>query len=410
MYALRARHCFDGTRFVDGGATVLVDDGRILGVEAFGSPVPDGCEVTTYDGTLLPGLVDAHVHLVADSGPNALDRVAGYSDAELDGVVSEALRRQLAAGVTTVRDLGDRRFNVVDRRDRQRSGSASEPRIVASGPPVTTPGGHCGSLGGEVAGADQIRASVRERLDHHVDVVKVMASGGLNTPGTDALRTQYSDDDLRLLVDSAHDAGLPVTAHAHGTPAVQQALAAGVDGIEHCSCATDRGFGDADDALLETLGRSDVVVCPTLGADPRAMSTPPPRLQAMAARMGTTVQQMFRDRCLFIGRLSRAGVRIVSGVDAGIQPPKAHGTLPFAVADLVDAGLSVADAVATATSQSADACGLQGTTGRLARGCDADLLVVAGDLSQDVTALNRPEAVHRGGVEIGPGARGRLLT
>lgn len=144
----------------------------------------------------------------------------------------------VAAGVTTVRDLGDRDFCVVERRDRQRTGSGLEPTIVASGPPITSVGGHCHFLGGEVAGADAILRAVAVRADRGVDAVKVMASGGVNTPGTDVLATQVRAEELCLVVDRAHDASLPVTAHAHGTPAVEQAIAAGVDGIEHCSCVT----------------------------------------------------------------------------------------------------------------------------------------------------------------------------
>jgi imidazolonepropionase-like amidohydrolase len=392
MYAIRARCAFDGSRFLPGGATVIVDEGRIRGVEAFGIELPDGCDVTMYDGTLLPGLIDMHVHLVTDSGPNALDRVAGYSEEELDAVVTEGLRRQLAAGVTTVRDLGDRGYAVVERRDRQRSVASIEPRIVAFGPPVTSPAGHCHYLGGEVSGADGLRAAVRERVGRGADGVKVMASGGINTPGTDVLRTQFTDEELRLLVDVAHTAGVPVTAHAHGTPAVRQALASGVDGIEHCSCVTEQGFGDADDALIVALADSGVAVCPTLGLDPSRMGEPPPAFRAMLERFGTTTQKLLQDRGAFVARLHRAGVRIVSGVDSGIQPPKAHGTLPFAVIELATAGIPVTEALATATSAAATACGLD-RTGRLAPGFDADLLVVKGDLSQDVSALHRPESV-----------------
>lgn len=394
MYAVRATSCFDGTGFVAGGATVLIEDGRVLGLEPFGYEVPEGCEVTAYDGTLLPGLIDVHTHLVTDSGPNALDRVPGYSTDEQDAVVAESLRRQLSAGVTTVRDLGDRDFAVVDRRP---GGAVVEPRVVAYGPPVTSPFGHCHFLGGEVAGPEAIRAAVRERVERGADGVKVMASGGVSTPGTDVLLTQFSDEDLRLLVDETHAAGLPITAHAHGTPSVRQALSAGVDGIEHCSCVTDRGFGDADDALVEALAASGVAVCPTMGLDMGAASEPPPAIRAMMARFGTTAADMVRGRNAFVARLHAAGVWIVSGVDSGIQPAKGHGTLPFALAELVDAGLSAAQALVTATSGAAPACRLDGVTGRLAPEHDADLLVVDGDLEHDIRALHRPLAVHRAG-------------
>jgi imidazolonepropionase-like amidohydrolase len=153
VYAVRAGACFDGERFVAGGATVLVDGGRIVGVEPAGYDLPSDCPVRVYDAaTVLPGLIDTHVHLVTDSGPMALDRVAGYTGEEIEAVVTEALRRHLAAGVTTVRDLGDRNFNVVDRRDAQRARDDGLPWIVASGPPVTTLGGTAGTSAGRLPG------------------------------------------------------------------------------------------------------------------------------------------------------------------------------------------------------------------------------------------------------------------
>jgi imidazolonepropionase-like amidohydrolase len=168
----------------------------------------------------------------------ALERAAGYSPVEIDTVVVESLRRQLAAGVTTVRDLGDRQFSVVARRDAQRHVDDGLPWIVASGPPITTPGGHCGYLGGEVSGSDEIVVAVRERVERRVDVVKVMASGGMVTTGSDVFNPQFSIEELRLLVEQAHAAGLPVTAHAHAAAAVDQAVDVGVEGIEYASYVT----------------------------------------------------------------------------------------------------------------------------------------------------------------------------
>ena len=131
--------------------------------------------------------------------------------------------------------------NVVERRDAQRQVDDALPWIVASGPPITTPGGHCGYLGGEVSGADEIVAAVRERVERRVDVVKVMASGGMATTGSDVFVPQFLIEELRLLVEQAHAAGLPVTAHAHSAAAVDQGVAAGVEGIEHASSPCNRG-------------------------------------------------------------------------------------------------------------------------------------------------------------------------
>ncbi len=409
MYAVRARHCFDGTRFVPGGATVLVEGHRVVGVEPAGHEVPSDVQVTRVDGTLLPGLVETHVHLVTDSGPAALDRVAGRTSEQLDDVVTEALGRHLRAGVTTVRDLGDRDYLVVGRRDRQRAAADGarpvEPRIVAAGPPVTSPGGHCHFMGGAAGGVDQVRAAVRERVARGVDVVKVMASGGMNTPGTDVTRPQFPLEVLRVLVEEAHAAGLPVAAHAHAAEAVEQALGLGVDSIEHASylrpgghvpgappitALMSAGAGDVD---LARLAAGGVAVCPTLGGfSPAAMAQAPPELLARIRGLGTSPELLFEARTVMVRRMAEAGVRLVSGADAGIMPGKAHGAYAVCIADLA-AAVPLTDALVSATSRAAEVCGVGDRAGRVEAGYDADLLVVEGDLAQDVTALGRVEAV-----------------
>lgn len=409
MHAIRAGFAFDGERFVEGGATVLVDGKAIVGVESASYAVPDGCPVTDHGAaTVLPGLIDMHVHLVGDSGPMALDRVAAYSDEELDAVVTVALERQRASGVTTVRDLGDRRFNVVGRRDAQRAHDDGLPWIVASGPPITSPGGHCCFLGGEVASSDDIVKAVRERVERGVDIVKVMASGGMNTPGTDVTAAQFALEDLRLLVDEAHRAGLPVTAHSHAAVGIDQAVAVGVDGIEHGSYLVPGALPGlaglmsvaATDQQLEALAVSGIPLCPTLGGlTPELYRNAPPHVQQMMADAGVTPEQIVETRMELIGRQHRAGVRFVSGTDAGIVPPKAHGLFANAVVELAKL-LTVPEVLATATSEAARVCGLGGSKGRLRAGYDADVLVVDGDLSQDVTALRRVrQVVVRGRVD-----------
>ena len=183
MEVWTAGRVFDGERVLPPGSAVLVHDGRVVSVLAPGEEPPADVRVVDHpDATLLPGLVEMHAHLCCDSGPGALERIPDASDEGMASVVETSLRAQLAAGVTTVRDLGDRRYAVVEWRDAH-GADASFPRVLASGPPVTTPGGHCANMGGEALGADGLRAAVRERAERHVDVVKIMASGGVNTAG-----------------------------------------------------------------------------------------------------------------------------------------------------------------------------------------------------------------------------------
>lgn len=198
------------------------------------------------------------MHLGGDGCDGALNRVADYPDAELTEVIEvieAALRRHLAAGVTTVRDLGDRRWSVVERRDHAAGGGAggTSPTIVASGPPITSVRGHCWYMGGEARGSAALREAIRQRAERRVDVVKIMASGGVLTSETDVLSCQFSSGDLRLLVDEAHAAGLPGTAHAHGLLAIEQAIEAGVNGIEHCNCLAPTGVETQDSLLLRLI-------------------------------------------------------------------------------------------------------------------------------------------------------------
>ena len=396
--ALRAPVAFDGARFLPGGATVLVERDTILGVEPFGYDVPADVEVTTYDGTLVPGLVDAHTHLIGTGEIGSLEAAPSLADDELDAVMEQSLRTQAATGVTTVRDLGDVRYRSLALRDRQDTGA---PRIVAAGPPITTPEGHCHYLGGVVSGVEECRRVVAEHHDRGVDVVKVMASGGLVTIGSDVFGVQFSAEELGAVVDTAHELGLQVLAHAHSLRGIRHALAARVDGIEHFTGLAATGIEVPDEVLAQVAAR-DVALDLTLGFDRAglaAMPGPPPHIAEQMKKAGMDFESAYAARLEVARRVREHGIRMASGDDSGVGPLKRHGVLPSSVADLALAGYSPAEALATATSVAADVCRVRDVTGVLAPGLSADLLVVDGDLRADLEALRRPVAVFVRGIE-----------
>jgi len=380
MLALRAGRAFDGERTLAGPVTVVTEGGTVKAVEQGHVDVPGAEVVDLGTATVLPGLIDTHVHLGADSENGALDRLPSFTAEQLDAVVEDGLDRHLRAGVTTVRDLGDRDWSVLEQRSRHRV------RVLASGPPITCPRGHCWSMGGETSGEDALRRAVRERADRGADVVKIMASGGFATPGTAVDDCQFTGQELRVVVEEAHSHGLPVTAHAHSLAAVRRALAAGADGIEHCTCITDHGL-HAPAELMDALAEAGTAVCHTLGST----QDPPPSVQEQFDRAGMSIAAKFG----IVGRMYDHGVRAISGTDGGIAAGKPHGITAHALGQMVEAGMPNAVVLASATSQAAKALNLG--KGVLRPGWDADVIAVRGDPVRDITALHRVTTVVVGG-------------
>ena len=378
---------------------MLVESDRIVGVEPFGCDLPEGCELTSYDGTVLPGLINGHTHLAAEGSLGSLERVGEQSDDEIDATIDQSLLRQVRAGVTTVRDLGDRHYRTVVARDLATPG---RPRIVAAGPPVTPPGGHCHYLGGEVSGLDGIRAAVAERRERGVDVVKVMASGGMLTMGTDIFGVQFSPEELRTLVET-RPRGRPERCWRTRTrwPGIEHALDAGVDGLEHFTGLTEDGLLVPDEVLARTA-EAGVAVDPTLGFDQAAfdaLPAPPPGILEAMRRTGMDPPTFMAARVDLARRMREHGIRVVTGVDDGAIATKPHGSIALALRDLVYAGWPMPEVLATATSVAAEACGLAEVTGSLRAGLAADVLVVDGDLRAGSDPLGVPAAVLVRGVQ-----------
>jgi len=381
MQTIRAGRIFDGERVIE-ETVVRVESGLIAG---FGGGEPDldlGDEVT-----LLPGLIDSHIHLVFDAKPDLVPRLIASDDATLLEGARTAALLALSAGITTVRDLGDRAYVTLALREEFEAKPGSGPEILSAGPPITTPRGHCWYLGGETTGADGVRAAVRERAERGVHVIKVMASGGEITPGTFPHIAQFSLDELRAAVEEAHRFGLPVTAHAHGASGIANAVAAGVDSIEHCSFLTEDS-SELDRDVLSALLAADVTVSATIGRVPGI--SPPPRIAALLGKLVATFQA-----------IRASGARIVASSDAGIGPAKPHNVLPYAPQQLVEElGFPPAEALNAVTAAAADHCRVGDRKGRIATGYDADLLAVYGDPTTDIAALLDVAAVFRAGHRV----------
>jgi imidazolonepropionase-like amidohydrolase len=395
---IKPRAVIDGTGApAQAGQAVVVEDGRIAWVgRAADLGDAGGAEVLDAPtATLLPGLIDCHVHLMCPAERCAPETYMAASDSELLVRAVAKAQAGLRAGVTTMRDLGSRNFLLTSLRDAIGAGQVLGPRLVLAGPAITRTGGHFHYLGAEADSADDLRAAVRRIAAGGVDLIKVMATGGRTTAGTDPEAPQYSAEQLRAAVEEAHGLGLRLTAHAHGVQGIRNAVAAGADCVEHCSWV---GPGDKtayDHDTAQRMVDAGMYVSPTFGArarmsrDELAAELPPLQLDEFWDRQETRFEAM--------QRMIAIDARMVASSDAGMPNTHTHD-FALTVGTLVDKlRLPELLAIHAATGLAAEALGIGAETGTIAAGKAADLLVVDGDPSTDISALRRISHVIRAG-------------
>lgn len=385
--AYRAARLFDGCsdQPIRDGAVVVDGDRIVYAGPVSGVPQPAET-VDLGDATLLPGLIDAHVHLVWSAGSLPHELVSAESRYITVLRCAANVARHLRAGVTTIRDVGSTDGMALDVSRAIKQGVLRGPRVLAAGRAMAMTGGHAHYLGREVDGADAVRQAVRAELKAGADCIKLMASGGVYGHREEVGNPQLTVEEMRAGVDEAHKAGRKVTAHAYSSQAIANALDAGVDCLEHGS------FLEGEAA--ERMGSNGVFLVPTLSVY-RAMHAAGPKLGTPDYLRQKTKYVMSASRTSFRTALE-AGVRLASGTDCG-APGHPHGALFAELAAMVEYGATPAQALLTATSGAAELLGLADEIGTLEPGKLADIVAVAENPLDDIRALRDVRLVVQNG-------------
>ncbi|HEX8969680.1 MAG TPA: amidohydrolase family protein [Chloroflexota bacterium] len=400
-WALLNAHLIDGD---PGGYTghggVLISDGRIVasGPDIKLESIGDVPFLDVRHRSVLPGLIDCHAHLTWNAGASPVATFVSERESPVTLALRAAANARVALqrGTTTVRDLGGPDEVLFPLRDAIANGVTTGPRIVASGYVITTPTGHCHFMGRPASDPPSARDAALKQLAAGADVVKVMTSGGLHTPGTDPTSPQFASRALKEVVEVVHAAGRRVTGHATCDAAIASAVEAGFDSIQHGT--------SLEPATARALANAEVVLTPTLDTRyflDRHIDDPaiPEVLRARARISAAGRPEAFRAAL-------EAGVTVAAGTDSGTTFVP-HGSLATEIRLLHEAGLPIRQALAAATWVAAREVGLPGRIGTLAPGAYADLVVLQANPLEDVSALEDVALVIASGIEVvgpfGPG-------
>jgi imidazolonepropionase-like amidohydrolase len=363
-------------------AWVRVEDNRIVEIS---SSEPHAGAATMRlekpDGTLLPGLIDCHVHYAMSGGPNWLTDVAEPYATACWRAARHA-RDTLHAGFTMVRTLGGRDGADPAMRDAQKSALIEGPRMVAANLAVCMTGGHARWIGREADGPDEVRKAVREQLRAGADCIKFIATGGVMTPDVEPGAQQLSLEELTAGIEEAHKANRTTAAHAHGADGIKAAILAGIDSIEHGSFMTDECM-----SLMRARGTFySATMCSAEGFH----EAPPGSVADWAIAKGMRVRAALDET---VRRAYESGVRLVLGTDAG-TPFNRHGDNARELALMVRVGVDPVDALCAGTRNAAELLGTLDSLGTIEPGKLADLVLCAGDVVAQPGRLCAPETIR----------------
>lgn len=400
---LRVGRLVDGTAaepIVD--AALLVIDGLIAeaGSNAAVASPEDARTIDLPMGTALPGLIDAHVHVTLPPTIDPLATLGSETDDDLVVRGIAASERMVRAGVTTAYDCGARGKTSYRIRDAIARGLSVGPRLMISGRAITPTGGHCHFFGGEADGVEGVRAAVRKMLDEEgADGIKIMATGGGLTPGTDSRLASYTVQELAAAADETHRFGKRITSHAHGVPGIRNASEAGIDSIQHCTMLGLDWTWTFDENVARGMAERGTRAVPTISAGTRMEIESGIDINKLQPNPGAMTRADYRANAR---RLIDAGVTVVPGTDVGVNLTDYSEALFFELEAYVEIGVAPADVISMATARAARHLGIETETGTLVPGRSADVLVVEGEPDRDIAALRRPRMILRSGAPIQP--------
>ncbi|AXT38579.1 amidohydrolase family protein [Alteromonas sp. BL110] len=382
--------------------TVVVEDNKITALkEGFAKPQEGDTVIDLSASTVMPGLMDMHVHLSSQhGGPQTYLERFSLNEADYALRAANYAQITLDSGFTTVRNLGDGYNETVALRNAIAKGYATGPRIYTVAKSIATTGGHAdpsngmshllrpdvGPKQGVVNGEVEAREAVRARYQDGADLIKITATGGVLSVAKSGQNPQFMTDELEAIVDTAKDYGMTVAVHAHGKEGMKRAIEAGVDSIEHGTYM--------DSEIRELMKKHGTYYVPTILAGKFVADKAkidgffPELVRPKAAAIGPLIQNTFEQA-------HKAGVKIAFGTDSGVS---AHGDNAQEFALMVEAGMNPADALLSATVNSADLLGISDILGTLEQGKLADIVAVQGNPLDDISLMESVSFVMKDGV------------
>lgn len=376
---------------VQSGMTIVIEGNQIISVESgFKKASDQDTIIDLRDATVMPGLMDMHVHISSQNNGQAsyMERFTlNEADYALKGVMYA--EKTLLAGFTTIRNLGDGYNETVALRNAINKGMIDGPRIYTAAKSIATTGGHADPTNGQsrrfeadpgpkqgvINGVDEARKAVRQRYKDGADLIKITATGGVLSVAKSGQNPQFMQDEVEAIVATAKDYGMTVAVHAHGTEGMQRAIKAGVDSIEHGT------YMDAD--TIKLMKKHGTYYVPTIMAGAWVAEKAkidgffPELVRPKAARIGPLIQETF-------ARAYKAGVKIAFGTDSGVS---AHGDNAEEFALMVEAGMPAIEAIRSATYHAAKLLKVDDQLGTIEKGKLADLIAVAGDPLADIKTM-----------------------